>query len=222
MFPSLNPTAHLRSDTEMELLSKAVLWRTDELWFWVSDGTTCTNTHAGSKELSPDRQSRDELLCSTIRVRGEKHCFSQERAAHFPKALSEPVFICNRELRVALCSAWQSEDWCRGEEWSLVFPSLTRSQIHLIFSDFSVYSSFACHEYYIFIDSWLIKSNSSNRVEECSRINVCINGSQTFSRVPHEIRLQPWLVFPEPQRGVWKSSQREKLLEVYMKRGQKV
>ncbi len=194
MFPSLNPTAHLRSNTEMEVLSKAVLWGTHELWLWVSDGTTTwTNPHAGSKELSPDRQSRDELLCSMIRVRGEKPCFSQERAAHFPKALSEPVFTCNRELRVALCSAWQSDDW--GVRYIQPLKSISYSLTFL-------YSSFACHEYDIFIDSWLIKFNSSNRVEECSTINVCINGSQTFSRVPHEIRIQPWLMFPEPQRGV--------------------
>ncbi len=154
MFPSLNPTAHLRSDTELELLSKAVLWRTDELWFWVSDGTTtCTNPHTGSKALSPDRQSRDELLCSTIRVRGEKHCFSQERAAHFPKALSEPVFICNQELRVTLCSAWQSEDWCRGEEWPLVFPSLTRSQIHPARLDPSHFLRLFC--VFFFCMSWI-------------------------------------------------------------------
>ncbi len=43
MFPSPNPTAHLRSNIEMEVLSKAVLWGTHELWLWVSDGTTtCT------------------------------------------------------------------------------------------------------------------------------------------------------------------------------------
>lgn len=130
MFPPLNPTAHLRSDSEISILklccegqiSYGSGSQTGPQHAYMSKGiVTKTDNHKMSSYHTTDTE---------LQHNSEKHCFSQERAAHFPKALTEPVFICNRQPKVALCSAWQSDDWCRGEEWPLVFPSLTRSHIH--------------------------------------------------------------------------------------------
>lgn len=212
MFPSLNPTAHL-------------------ILRWSSFLKLCCEEHMSYGSASQTGQQHAQILTRGLRncLQTDNHEMSsyaawfvlEEKNLAFLKSAQPISPKLSASLFLYAIESWESPsalpDNQKTEESDTSSPPRSIS-----FSQTFLYSSFACHEYDIFIDSWLIKSNSSNRVEECFRINVCINGSQTFSRVPHEIRLQPWLMFPEPQRGVWKYSQREKLFKVYMKPCQKV
>lgn len=173
MFPSLNPTAHLRSDTEMELLFKAVLWETDE------SQTGPQRAQILTRGLRHCHQTDNHEMSSYAArfMLEEKNIAFLKSAQPISPKLSASLFSPYQEMRVALSSAWQSDDWCRGEEWPLVFPSLTRRQIRPALLDPSHFLHLFCVFFFcmswIWYFHWQLKPNSSNRAEECSRINVC-------------------------------------------------